>query len=322
MSSLIQIPIHQSPKCTNNLDLDCVFDFGIFAPTGRVRKIDIVVKNILTMRVKSWQIGLLSLLTIVISLIYAQFASTALQPQQIAVVSPAPTSTILVAAAASLQKAFQEITPIYTKANPNQTVNYNFASSGVLEQQIQQGAPVDVFISAADKQMNSLQSKGLLGSGTQQNLLTNQLVLIVPKQSSVSLTNFRHLIKPEVKRISIGEPRTVPAGQYATEVFENLAILEQVKSKFVLGNNVKSVLTTVETGDVDAGIVYITDAKSSDEVTIAAIADEKLHSPIHYPIAMIKSSKSLAGSRQFIEFLKSKPAQTVFKRYGFGVSRP
>jgi molybdate transport system substrate-binding protein len=281
----------------------------------------IVVKNILTMRAKSWLIGLLSFLVTVVSIVSTQFISTALQPQQIAFQPPAPTSTILVAAAASLQKAFQEVTPIYTKANPTQTVNFNFAASGVLEQQIQQGAPVDVFIAAADKQINSLQRQGLLVAGTQKTLLTNQLVLVAPKQSKVALTSFKQLTNPEIKRISIGETRTVPSGQYAAEVFKNLGILERVKSKFVLGNNVRSVLTTVETGDVDAGIVYITDAKSSDRVTIVAIADEKLHSPIHYPIAVIKSSKSLAGSKQFIEFLQTKPAQTIFKKYGFGIPK-
>lgn len=274
------------------------------------------------MGAKSWRIGLLSLLTIVISIAYSHFASTALKPQQIAFQSSVPTSTILVAAAASLQKAFQEVTLIYTKANPNQTVNYNFAASGVLEQQIQQGAPVDVFIAAADKHINSLQRQGLLVAGTQKTLLTNQLVLVASKQSQGSLTSFQQLTDPEIKRISIGEPRTVPAGQYATEVLRKLGILAQVKSKFVLGNNVKSVLTTVETGDVDAGIVYITDAKSSGKVTIVEIADERLHSPIHYPIAVIKSSKSLAGSKQFIKFLQSKPAQTVFKKYGFGIPKP
>jgi molybdate transport system substrate-binding protein len=273
------------------------------------------------MRVRSWQIGLSSFFVILL-IASARLTATALQPQQIAFVPPAPTSTILVAAAASLQKAFQEVTPIYTKANPNQTVNYNFASSGVLEQQIQQGAPVDVFIAAADKQINSLQRQGLLVVGTQKILLTNQLVLVAPKQSKVSLTSFKQLTDPEIKRISIGEPRTVPAGQYATEVLKNLGILDQIKSKFVLGNNVKSVLTTVETGDVDAGIVYITDAKSSDKVTIAAIADEKLHSPIHYPIAVLKSSKSLAGASQYVEFLSSKAAKAVFKKYGFGIAKP
>jgi molybdate transport system substrate-binding protein len=273
------------------------------------------------MRVKSWQTGFLGFVITIFLIVSARLTTTALQPQQIALGTPAPASTILVAAAASLQKALQEVTPIYTKANPNQTVNYNFAASGVLAQQIEQGAPVDVFISAAEKQMNTLRSKGLLVSRTHKNLLTNQLVLIVPKQSAVSLTNFRQLIQPEIKRISIGEPRSVPAGQYATEVLKNLGILEQVKSKFVLGNNVKSVLTTVETGDVDAGIVYITDAKSSDKITIVATADEKLHSPIRYPISVLKSSKSLAGARQYVEFLESKATKAVFNKYGFGIAK-
>ncbi|WP_373541174.1 molybdate ABC transporter substrate-binding protein [Chamaesiphon sp.] len=274
------------------------------------------------MRVKSWRVGLLSLLMMVIAIVYAQLTSTTLPPQQIALDPPAPTSTILVAAAASLQKSLQEITPLYLKANPSHTINYNFAASGALQQQIEQGAPIDVFISAADKQMTALQVKGLLVSATQQDLLTNQLVLIVPNQSSMSLTNFRQLIQPEVQRISIGEPRSVPVGQYATEFLKNLGILEQVKSKFVLGNNVRSVLTVVETGDVDAGIVYITDAKSSDRVTIVATADKKLHSPIQYPIAVLKSSKSLAGARQYVEFLQSKSAQAIFRKYGFGIAKP
>ena len=274
------------------------------------------------MRVKSWRIGLLSFVVTLLLIVSARLTATSLQQQQIAFKPPTPTSTILVAAAASLQKSLQEITPIYTKANPTQTVNYNFAASGALQQQIEQGAPVDVFISAADKQMAALQAKGLLVTATQQELLTNQLVLVVPKQSAVSLTNFQQLIKPEVKRISIGEPRSVPAGQYATEVLKNLGILEQVKSKFVLGNNVRSVLTAVETGDVDAGIVYITDAKSSDKITILATADEKLHSPIRYPIAVLKSSKSLTGAIQYIKFLQSKSAKAILRKYGFGIAKP
>jgi molybdate transport system substrate-binding protein len=275
------------------------------------------------MRAKSLRTGLLSFLMTVLLVACIQIASNALQSnQQTTIRASTQTSTILVAAASSLQQALQEITPLYTHANPSWTIDYNFAASGVLQQQIEQGAPVDVFISAADKQMNALQEKGLLVSGTQRNLLTNQLVLIVPKQSSVSLTNFQQLVKPEVKRISIGEPRTVPAGQYATEVLNNLGILDRVQSKFVLGNNVRSVLTAVETGDVDAGIVYITDAKGSDKVTIAAIADEKLHSPIRYPIAVLKSSQSLDGSKRYVEFLQSNSAKAVFKKYWFGIAKP
>jgi molybdate transport system substrate-binding protein len=274
------------------------------------------------MRIKSWQLGLSIFFVTVSAIAAAKFTLIALQPQQIAFQTAAPTSTILVAAAASLQTALQEITSLYTKANPSQTINYNLAASGVLQQQIEQGAPADVFISAAAKQMNALQTKGLLIPGTQQNLLTNQLVLIVPKQSTISLTNFQQLTKPEVRRIAIGETRSVPAGQYATEVLKNLGILEQVKSKFVLGTNVRSVLAAVETGDVDAGIVYITDANSSDRIAIAATATEKLHSPIRYPVAVLKSSKSIARSIQYVAFLQSKSAKAIFKKYGFGIVKP
>lgn len=278
------------------------------------------------MRVKSWQVGLsLAILLLLAQPLWriasTQIVSTA-RHRQSRFEPSVPASTILVAAAISLQKALQEITPIYTSANPNQTVRYNFAASGILARQIEQGAPVDVFIAAADKQMNDLQQQELLVAGTQKILLTNQLVLIVPKQSSVSVANFRQLIKPQVKRISIGELRSVPAGLYATEVLKNLGIWEQVKSKFVLGNNVKSVLTTVETGDVDAGIVYLTDAKSSERIEIVATADKKLHSPIRYPVAVIKSSKSPDGARQYLEFLRSKAATTIFKKYGFGIANP
>jgi molybdate transport system substrate-binding protein len=246
------------------------------------------------------------------------------QSQQLQQVSQQPTvqsSTLLISAAASLDEALQEITPIYTQANSNQTINYNLAASGALQQQIEQGAPADVFISAANKQMDALEKKGLLASGTRKNLLTNQLVLIIPKQASVSLTDFQQLVKPEVKRITVGEPRSVPVGQYATEVLQNLGILEQVQAKFVLGNNVKSVLTAVETGDVDAGIVYITDAKSSDRVTIVTTADERLHSPVRYPIAVLNSSKSVDAAKQYVDFLQSPPAKAVFEKYGFGIAK-
>jgi molybdate transport system substrate-binding protein len=273
------------------------------------------------MGAKFWRSGLLGFL-VTLLVACAQLAPPPQLNQPKANQPAAQTSTLLVAAAASLQKVLQEITPLYAQVNPHQIINYNFAASGALQQQIEQGAPVDVFISAAVKQMKALQEKGLLESGTQKNLLTNQLVLIVPKQTSVPLTDFKQLVRPDVKRISVGEPRTVPAGQYATEVLKNLGILEQVQSKFVLGNNVKSVLTAVETGDVEAGIVYITDAKGSDKVAIAAIANEKLHTPIFYPIAVLKASQSLDQSKKYVEFLQSDRAKAVFEKYGFGIANP
>jgi molybdate transport system substrate-binding protein len=261
------------------------------------------------MRIRPWRFGLLSVLVAVL-IACAQF----LPPRSdLPIESP-----LLVAAASSLQQALQDITPLYAQANVSQKTHYTLAASGALQQQIEQGAPVDVFISAADKPMDALQKKGLLRSHTRKSLLTNQLVLIVPKRST--LTTFQQLVNPNIKRIAIGEPRSVPAGQYATEVLQNLGVLDQVQSKFVLGNNVKAVLTAVENGAVDAGIVYLTDAKGSDKVAIAAIADDQLHSPIRYPIAILKSSPSPDAAQKYIDFLQSRTAQTVFEKYGFGIA--
>lgn len=266
------------------------------------------------MRRKSWRILLLSSFVTLLLIASAQIISTTLPLRS--------SSTILVAAAASLQQSLQEVTRLYLMAHPSQIVNYNFGASGALQQQIERGAPVDVYISAADKQMNDLEAKGLVVRQTRTDLLTNQLVLVVPKRSSVSVMNFRQLLQPEVQRIAIGEPRSVPAGQYATQVLKSLGIFDRVKSKFVLGNNVRSVLTAVETGDVDAGIVYITDAKISDRINIVASADSQLHSPIRYPIAVLNSSKSLPAARQYVEFLQTESAKAIFTKYGFGIAKP
>jgi molybdate transport system substrate-binding protein len=231
-------------------------------------------------------------------------------------------SALLVGAAASMQSALEAIAPIYARSGANVQVNYSFGSSGALQQQIEQGAPIDIFISAASKQMNTLQQQNLLVPGTRKDLLTNQLVLVTPKTATLKLTNFRQLLKPEIQRIAIGEPRSVPVGQYAIEVFQNLGILDRVKAKLVLGNSVKSVLAAVETGDADAGVVYISDARGNNRVVISAIADAKLHTPIVYPMAILKSSKSLAAARNYTDFLKTLPAQVVFKKYGFGIAKP
>ncbi len=254
----------------------------------------------------------------------ALIACTHLSPPPLApfTQSQSEPSTLLITAAASLQKPLQEIALLYEKAGNNRKANYNFASSGSLQQQIEQGAPADIFISASNKQMEALQQKKLLLDGTRQALLTNRLALITPKSSTLKLTDFSQLTRPEIQRISVGEPRSVPVGQYAAEVFKKMGILDQIESKFVFGGNVKSVLASVETGDADAGVVYITDAKDSDKVSISAIANDQLHSPIVYPIAILKSSKAVEASKQYIEFLQSKPAREIFEKYDFGIAKP
>jgi molybdate transport system substrate-binding protein len=278
-----------------------------------------VIQAIQLMRARTWRVGLLSVLVAGLLIACAQIAPP---PQATQSTQPQASETLLVAAAASLQKPLQAIAPLYSQANPNQTINYNFAASGALQQQIEQGAPVDIFIAAAIKPMQALQVKGLLASATPPNLLTNQLVLITPKPTLVALTDFPQLVKPEVKRIAVGEPRSVPAGQYAAEVLYNLGILAQVQSKFVLGNNVKSVLAAVESGDVDAGIVYRTDAQGSEKVTIAATAEAKLHSPIRYPIGVLKASQSIDAANRYVAFLQSDTARVIFEKYGFGTVQP
>ena len=187
-----------------------------------------------------------------------------------------------------------------------------------MQQQIENGAPADVFISAGKKQMDVLQEKGLILSDTRRNLLTNRLVLIVPINSS-EVSNFRQLTNAKVKRIAVGEPRSVPAGQYAEQVFINLGILQQIKPKFVLGNNVRQVLAAVESGNVDAGVVYATDARTSQQVKQVATAAENLHSPIVYPVAVLKNSKNISAAKEYIQFLFSNQARTLFQKYGFGI---
>jgi molybdate transport system substrate-binding protein len=168
--------------------------------------------------------------------------------------------------------------------------------------------------------MDALQQKNLLIPETRKNLLTNRLVLIIPKNAP-TLSSFRYFTRPEVKRLAIGEPKSVPAGQYDQELLANLKIFDPLKPKFVYGSNVRQVLTYVETGNVDAGIVYATDAKQSNRVRIGATAPSTLHSPIVYPVAVLKRSKNAATSRAFVQFLSSERAKAVFDKYGFTIAR-
>ena len=226
---------------------------------------------------------------------------------------------LTISAAISLSNALQEIKSLYQSTKPSVNITYNFGASGALQQQIEQGAPVDVFFSAAAKQMNALQQKDLLIPGTRKNLLTNSVVLITP-ENGPALSNFTDLTGSQVKKIAIGEPRSVPAGQYAQEVLTKLKIFDAVKPKLVYANNVRQVLTFVETGNVDAGIVYSTDAKQSNAVRLGATAAKNLHSPIIYPIAVLKDSKNVAAAKDFVQFLSGSQAEGVFQKYGFGTA--
>ncbi|MBV8882422.1 MAG: molybdate ABC transporter substrate-binding protein [Chroococcidiopsidaceae cyanobacterium CP_BM_RX_35] len=221
-------------------------------------------------------------------------------------------SALTVSAAASLKDAMGDIKQLYTQTN----LTYNFGGSGSLQQQIEQGAPVDVFISAAPKQMNALQKKGLVLTETRKNLLRNEVVLIAPK-TSTAVSDFKDLTNDKVKRIALGEPNSVPVGKYSQEVLTSLGLFAQLKPKIVFAKDVRQVLSYVETGNADAGIVYITDAKISNKVKIVATAPAKSHSSIVYPVAVLKDSKNIDAAKQFVQFLFSERAKAVFEKYGF-----
>ncbi len=231
---------------------------------------------------------------------------------------PAPRqANLTISAAISMKDSLDEAQRDFTAANPSIIVACNYGASGTLQRQIEQGAPVDIYLSASPKQMDALDKKGLLLPGTRKNLLRNEIVLIVPKDSSSRVSSFQDLARSDVKQIALGEPTSVPAGEYAKEVLTYLGIYGVVKSKAVLAKDVRQVLTYVETGNVDAGIVYSTDAASSSKVKVVATAPEKSHAPAIYPVAVIKNSKEPAAARAFEDFLLGAQAHAIFQKYGF-----
>ncbi|MDB6174934.1 MAG: modA [Chthoniobacteraceae bacterium] len=225
---------------------------------------------------------------------------------------------ITVSAAASLKDALNEIKALYSAGHPGTTISYNFGGSGALQQQIENGAPADIFLSAAAKQMDALEKKGLLLAGTRRDLLTNKLVLIVSKDSR-TVNVITDLTKAEVLHIALGDPKSVPVGSYAREVFTYLNIWESVEPKLVRMLNVRQVLTAVETSNAEAGMVYLTDAKLSNKVRIVTAAPEGSHSPVVYPIAVINGTKHREEALDFAGFLTGTPARQVFIRCGFGI---
>jgi molybdate transport system substrate-binding protein len=231
--------------------------------------------------------------------------------------APAQHIELNVSAAASLTDALTEVNKLYMQLHENVTIVTNFGSSGTLQKQIEQGAPVDVFLSAGAKQVQALQDEGLLLDGTRANLFTNRLVLVVPKNSALTLTSFTDLTNDNIKQIAIGDPESVPAGTYGKQAFDQLGIYDLVQPKLILCSDVKQVLSYVEAGNVDAGIVYATDAALSSSVKITADAPAEVNAKIVYPGAVIKAGKNAETARAYMQFLISSEAKAVFEKYGF-----
>jgi molybdate transport system substrate-binding protein len=228
--------------------------------------------------------------------------------------------SLTVSAAASLQGALGEIETAYFSGHPKVEFRNNFGSSGTLAREIEQGAPVDAFLSAAGKPMDDLESKGLITAGTRQNILRNSLVLIAPLDSK--LQGPAGLADRSIRIIAVGDPASVPAGQYAQQTLNALHLNDQVKGKLVLGKDVRQVLTFVETGNADAGFVYATDAHMSGRVRVVATVPESAHEPIIYPVAVVKTSANQDAARTFVEFLSGPEARSIFTRNGYTLAAP
>lgn len=226
--------------------------------------------------------------------------------------------SILVAAAASLKNAYEdELIPMFQDLYPGVTVEGTYDSSGKLQTQIEEGLEADVFMSAAQKQMTALDEEGLIVSDTIVDLLENKIVLIVPAGADSALASFEDIANAE--SIALGDPASVPAGQYAQEALTNLGIWDAIQDKVSFGTNVTEVLNQVAAASADAGIVYATDAASMpDDVVIVAEAPEgSLETKVIYPVAVVEGTANEEIARAFVEFLGSDEAIAVFEAYGF-----
>ena len=230
---------------------------------------------------------------------------------------------ILVAAAASLQYVMEDkIQPAFGKENPDIKLSFTFDSSGKLQTQIEEGADADVFFSAAMKQMNALEDEGLVDTDSVVELLENKIALIVPKDSTLGITGFEDITKAD--KIALGDPESVPVGQYSKEAFENLGMWDEVEAKTSFGTNVTEVLSWVAAGSADAGIVYLTDATTSDQfdqVKVVGYAPEGSVSKVIYPVGVVSASTKKDAAQKFVDYLGTDDALSFFAEYGFTANK-
>ena len=231
--------------------------------------------------------------------------------------------SILVAAAASLKNAYEdELIPMFEEQYPGVTVEGTYDSSGKLQTQIEEGADADVFFSAAMKQMNALEDEGLVDADSVVELLENKIALIVPKDSTLGITGFEDITKAE--KIALGDPESVPVGQYSKEAFENLGMWDDVEAKTSFGTNVTEVLSWVAAGSADAGIVYLTDATTSDQfdqVKVIGYAPEGSVSKVIYPVGVVSASTKKDAAQKFVDYLGTDDALSFFAEYGFTANK-
>ncbi|MDO4593963.1 MAG: molybdate ABC transporter substrate-binding protein [Tissierellia bacterium] len=230
---------------------------------------------------------------------------------------------ITIGAAASLTDAFDEIIEKFNEENPDVKIKTTYASSGDIQTQIENGAPIDLFVSAAQKQMDQLEQENLIVKDTRFDLLENKVVLITPKDSKLNLETFENVAdNDDIKKgdVAIGMVDSVPVGQYTKEIYENLGLWEKVEQKANWAKDVRQVLDWVSQGESKVGIVYQTDAfTEKDKVNIVAKAPDKSHKPVVYPVALVKNSENQKLANSFLEYLKTDNAKKILTDYGFEV---
>lgn len=234
----------------------------------------------------------------------------------IAFVPPLRAAEVTVFAAASLTDALKAIAANYQKESGDKII-FNFAASSTLARQIAEGAPADIFFSADEAQMNRVEKKGMIDSSTRKSILGNSLVVVIPKDSELTIQSANDLTGGDIKQIALADPKAVPAGVYAKAWLEKLHLWPAVESKVVPTENVRAALAAVASGNVEAGVVYKTDAAISKKVKIAYEVPQADGPDISYPIALVKDSPQPEAARKFLNYLASKEAGSVFQQFGF-----
>lgn len=229
---------------------------------------------------------------------------------------PARAAELRVSAAASLADALQEIAPAYERATGEKVV-LNLGASSTLARQIQEGAPADLFLSADEAKMDGLEKAGLVLAGTRRSVLSNTLVVVVPADSKLKISGPADLPAPAIRALALAEPRTVPAGIYAKQYLEKQGLWGRLAGRVVPTENVRAALAAVEAGNVEAGIVYRTDARISKRVRIACEVPRSEGPAISYPFAVLASSERREAARKLLEHLRSPSALAVFRKHGF-----
>ncbi|MEK3951188.1 molybdate ABC transporter substrate-binding protein [Paenibacillus sp. FSL H7-0703] len=233
----------------------------------------------------------------------------------------AETIELTISAAASLTDALKEIQHSYESTHTGIKLNFNFGGSGALEKQIEQGAPSDLFLSASPKNMKSLVDQQLIDTKKQKTWLKNELVAVIPADGTMNIASVIDLTKKEVKKVAIGIPESVPAGNYAQEALTKAKLWDTLQSKLVQAKDVRQVLQYVETGNADVGFVYKTDALTSQKAKIAFEVNPKTYSPVEYPIGIVKATKHIQEAEDFYAYLQSQESLNIMDKYGFTIPK-